>query len=769
MQGSRAFRLISILYAGVFLYSMFYAVNLLPFVPLVYFSLQYFRPLVLNKNIFVVPELKAYHIAGISWIVVELLITPSLSVAGEINRLHWIMMALHMIPMLLFLLAIFKHSVKYFLKYNAWHFLMDLVLCSVILALSVYPAFKNLLHMYPQFPKLRFLLYSIGTIACVLLSVIVLYFTKVRRLFEKNYDYNNLFFAIGMYVFGIYLSSIRLVFYPNSIPFEQIAFTLYTVFFFAALYSTTFVSSKPKYKGVAFAKSSVFYDFRLSILLVAFVVFGTAIGVIERNIAYIMLILIFINLNIDLIYKSKRVTLEIIEREHSSNQELEKLALRQSESLTEANKKLMNRILIDSLTGLNSLEFFYRKVEDLKKLNCPEFSLMAINIDDFKNVNNIYGHDVGDKLLVEISGRLKSEFGHEAYLIKLESDEFGVCFIDSSFASIEDYYNRISDALNSDYLIDGHKFMISFSLSIARYPADASNAEELIQRADIAMVEAKKMRTERKVMYFSSNFVRNIKEKNRFERHMSTLSMDREFSISYQTQHRFSNNEVACVSSMLIWNNKDFFEMDLSDILLYFEQAGKIQKLFAWFFNNVGVDISEHLNSGRSFDKYVITISSKSLEIVQSLPHMVSAFKSRGIPLNKIELSVHSDLLFAVFNSYPAVFKSIENYGMSVSIKDFGIGYSSLSHIKKCSVKKIVISQSLIENLDTDKQDYLVVKSIVMIGKGLGIEIMADGVERISQYWMLERSGCNLVSGPFISSPMCGEEFWNSVAVETVL
>lgn len=554
-----------------------------------------------------------------------------------------------------------------------------------------------------------------------------------------------------------------------SLLLHNMDYILYAVFAFLFILSLKDIFSKEKVIpnisiNLTFDKTYSSH-FSSNILLFSFLfLISTALllsGNISKNSYYILLGLLVLNLTTNLIFSYGYFNEKIVEKQKEENTNLELYVIEQIEDLRRINEELKTRVHYDSSTGLFNLASLYSKINELIERNEEKFSVVSINVDDFKTFNNVYGHHVGDQFLLEIANRLKKEFSEDSvFVYRVDGDEFAVLFMDNSFKEVERISARILSNMGTVFPIDGKNFFLEYSTSVVRYPLDAKNVEEIVQGLSVAMIESKKLKNNKQTVYFSTLLIKNMKKKMQFENFLRNVRLDRDFSIHIHQYYDVKNEEVSAIRPELVWNNAEFSEFKDS-VDQYIESIGILDKILSWFVDKLLEVFSREFADGFTIKKIVLRINNSPNAVIKNIPSIQKKLDMYQVPISKFDFEISSSFLGSLFKSHLSILKRLNNSGVGLVIRDFGIGYSSLNILKKCKVKRIIISEALITNIDMDTKDLLVFKSVINIAKGLRIEILVEGLERLSQYIAVKDLDCDFVSGNFIAEPLEIESFFD--------
>ncbi len=624
--------------------------------------------------------------------------------------------------------------------------------------------FMGVIILWKEISASPTILIVVQLILSVLISIVIVYFFKLVN-YIKNMFYTNVFY-LSLIIFAV-----ASLLFTSRINFNFIFYDLdyFLYFLFPILYIVSYefvdftvvenVEGDRHVENIGsddFVPNITFFLFVLTVLSLS-IMFGQ----VSKRMYFELIGFCILDISIDLLYSYRYVNEIIIAHEKEKNLELEVMVLKQIDSLTETNKKLNEEIVLDSLTGLYNIYSLYEKVDNLIKIEDIKFSLLSINIGEFKSVNNTYGHDIGDNLLFAIAAKLKANFGMpEIFLYRLEGDEFAILFMDNSDECIRKISKKLINIFTEPFVINNINLHLDFSSSIIRYPIDATATEEIIQRVNIAMTESKNLKNNKETMFFSNQLIKNIEKRNRFENHFREIAMEKEFAFYVHEIYDVNKDKNSYLKTELRSINSNFIDYEKA-ILDYAEQNGMLYKIVKWYLDLFLKVFSKEFVNQCGIEKVSISSPLSAATLINILPMAKTMFDRKGFPLSMIELEVKGDFLHEIYEYYPSTLLKLNSSSVSIVVKDFGVGYSSLANLKNCNVEKIVIGETLVSTLDTDTQDLMIVKSIVDISRGLRLKILVEGVERISQKILMEKVGCDYISGTYIYEPILIDDYYN--------
>jgi diguanylate cyclase (GGDEF)-like protein len=423
--------------------------------------------------------------------------------------------------------------------------------------------------------------------------------------------------------------------------------------------------------------------------------------------------------------------------------------------------KLFLKANYDTLTGLCNRECFMQKLKDIyydSKRNGKKFALLFIDIDYFKAINDTEGHKVGDKVLKILSKRLKDSVRKTDVVARFGGDEFIVLLKD--IHNIEDvvvYAQKILKKIKEKIEIDGKKYFVSASIGISIYPDNGEDLDKLIVYSDIAMYKSKSDGKDR-FNFYNAEFNKKAEDFISLKNDLIKAVENNELEVYFQPQ--FDRYECLYGSEALVrWNHpkKGFLtpdkfipyaiEMGLIDKidLFVFESAVKIYKnwyekgynpgILSWNVTVYQLQKEEFLSQIKNIiAKYQINPQILNLEITEE-----SLMKNPEISIKMLHL--------------------IKELGISVSVDDFGTGYSSLAYLKKLPIDKIKIDQSFIIDIPYNRDDVIITKAIINLGKNLGLKVVAEGVKtKIQRQYVIDK-GCDYIQGEYYSMPVSAGVF----------
>ncbi len=762
---------INIAYVVLSVIIAFFNINTLPYLTCFYSFLLCVMFFVIrknNKNKKFYNSLLYSDIGFLVWVFfylsTYLLITNNISLATKNYSLLFFL-----IPILLFFITIFSFIIKNSFEYRVSQYLINLFIsCATIF---VFLASLHIPYLSSDVFSNSIYIYAFIISNSLLTASILVYRYKEGIKANRNTFRNYLFLAVICFIFGNLLFYLRIYY---AISFYQLDYILYAIF--PLLYSFRIKVYDPVQKenvNKASLNSSEkqythYFSYNIAYFFMLFSVYTLTylLGLISPQIYYTLFGLLLFNLSINLMFSYGYFNEKIVSKQKQENLKLELQVIDQIEDLKKINDELRNKVIYDSVTGLYNIGSLYTKMNTLIDDGIEAFYVIAINIDDFKTLNNVYGHDLGDKFLLTIANRLKKEFADEnIFLYRIDSDEFAVLFMDTSFNDIENVSSRLFNLLENVMEIDDKKFYIAYSSSIVRYPIDATSTAELVQGLSVAMNESKKNKNKKEAVYYSNSLVKSVERKNRFENYFRNVLMESDFPIFIHKYYDIKQEKFTIIRPEIKWLNQDYCEENRT-IYEYAESVGLLDKLFIWYINKFFEIFLYQMENNLAIDKVSIRLYNSVNSIVKYIPIIEKKVKKQFIPISKINLEVKSEFLDELYKNHLSIFKRIDRHGVSFVIRKFGTGYTSLFNIKKLNVKKIIIDESLVDNIDIDSSELLMLKSVINIAKGLRIKILVEGLERISQFYAIKNLDCDYAAGTYMAESVSIDTFFKNAKEE---
>ena len=425
-----------------------------------------------------------------------------------------------------------------------------------------------------------------------------------------------------------------------------------------------------------------------------------------------------------------------------------------------AEEKIRQLAYYDTLTGLPNRELFLERLHQMLTLaqrDRDNVNLVFLDLDNFKDVNDTLGHDVGDKLLRSVADRLSACMRDSDVLARLGGDEFVVvCPSVTTQESVAAVVQRILAIFTDPFEIEGRQIYTSASIGIAVYPDDSQDASSLFRCADTAMYQAKK-EGRAQFRFFSAELNQKIMQRVALENSLRKGLERQEFFLHYQPLWEVKTSEMVGVEVLLRWQSSDFGLMQPSTFISLLEDTGLINTIGEWVLRSACTQMREWTLTENRELKMAVNISGKQMKHPKFLEMLTTIIQETGVDPMNLELEFTESVIMENVENTIETFRKLKEMGIQLSIDDFGTGYSSLNYLKHFPVDRIKIDKTFIADVDSNDSDAAIIEAIVSMAQSLSLRVVAEGVENSDQLHSLTRLGCDEVQGFYLAMPMLAE------------
>jgi diguanylate cyclase (GGDEF)-like protein len=392
--------------------------------------------------------------------------------------------------------------------------------------------------------------------------------------------------------------------------------------------------------------------------------------------------------------------------------------------------------------------------------------LMFLDLDRFKLINDSFGHVVGDQLLVEVAERLKAEIRTGDTLARLGGDEFMLLLPQpTSREQAERVAQKLIGSLQHPFLLRGKEVYINVSIGISMFPTDSNDINTLIKMADMSMYEVKST-GKNGYTFYTDKLEHAAAEKISIESGLRKALKNNELEMFYQPQINIKNRQIVGVEALLRWNHPQLGLVSPTYFIEQAEESSIIEQLSEWVLNRVVIDLFGNKDFLESQIKLSVNLSATDIRNSEFPENLVSFTEKFGIKPDRLEIEITENMFMGDIQACTRKLQVLSNKGISIAIDDFGTGYSSLNYLRELPVDTVKIDHSFISEIEHSKKGAALVAAIVGMAEGLGINIIAEGVESISQSDYLEGLGCHTMQGFLFSKPVPVADFLNIVVTQ---
>ncbi|MDV3468798.1 EAL domain-containing protein [Stenotrophomonas sp. C3(2023)] len=432
-----------------------------------------------------------------------------------------------------------------------------------------------------------------------------------------------------------------------------------------------------------------------------------------------------------------------------------------SDSLSDAQHELTQAALHDPLTRLPNRRLLQQRIERAlvtAEQESGRFAVMFLDLDGFKQVNDVYGHQAGDALLVAVSERIGRLLRPSDMLARLGGDEFVLVVDMAPGQDIGLYAQRLLQALDSADLVPARDMQITASVGIALCPDHAASERQLMAFADAAMYQAKDAGRNRYMMY-SDAMQDSAEQQFRLLADLRRAVSNGELLLHYQPKVLASTQHVCGAEALIRWQHPERGLVPPDSFIRLAERSGVICDIGRWALREACRQLRQWHEQGHT--DWTIAVNLSPLQFTSStlLQDVQQALVQHDLPPRSLVLEITEGTVMRDTETSVGLLHALAALGVGISIDDFGTGYSSLLYLKRLPATELKIDHAFVRDLEHSQEDVVIVSAVVALGHALDMDIVAEGVETAAQRAYLERLGCNYLQGYLLGRPVGAERF----------
>ena len=444
------------------------------------------------------------------------------------------------------------------------------------------------------------------------------------------------------------------------------------------------------------------------------------------------------------------VVIDPIYREDGSLLGFAKITRDRTEQL-ETSEKILFMARHDAMTGLPNRVHFLERLDEVMSALHPgqqQVAVVSIDLDGFKEVNDAFGHGVGDQLLSELGRRLKASVGENEMVARFGGDEFVAFKLIRHQRQLSDFITRLQRALTGMLRLAQTDIVPGASLGVALFPGDAIDRAQLLNNADLAMYRAKKSLDE-KICYYEANMDEASRARRAMARDLWVALEQGQFFLNFQIQQAVSGDEITGYEVLLRWQHPTQGLIPPATFIPVAEECGAISAIGDWVLEHACREaVLWNLQP-----RIAVNLSALQLSNAGLVGKVRAVLAATGLPAHRLELEVTETALIADRDRALHLLQQLKAMGVTIAMDDFGSGYSSLETLRSFPFDKIKLDRSFINELETSQQAKAFVRAILALGHSLNVAVLAEGVETEAQRAILEEEGCQEGQGYLFGYP----------------
>lgn len=411
----------------------------------------------------------------------------------------------------------------------------------------------------------------------------------------------------------------------------------------------------------------------------------------------------------------------------------------------------------DSLTGLLNRSSFQTQllssIAHAKRLG-EDWGLFLLDLDGFKAVNDTLGHPAGDSLLSMVARRLQKELRDSDIIARIGGDEF--CVIGpylSGISGAAEVARKILTTLSAPYVLNGQTVHIGASVGITMFCADGVNAEQLMKNADLALYDAKKS-TRGGYRFFDSDMNNKARIRMSMGKELKIAIDRKQLGLCYQPKVDALTGCIVGAEALARWWHPSQGQISPLEFIPVAESTGSIGQLGDWVLQSACNQINSWCDEGLKPLQIAVNLSTVQLKYSDFLDRVLRTIETSKVDPSLLEFEITESMIVQESDSAIGLLNNLKDIGVSLAIDDFGVGYSSLSHLAQFPVDKLKIDRSFVSAVGLDTKATAIAKTIIDLGKNLDMTIVAEGVETEEQYRFFRSEGCHEIQGYYFCEPL---------------
>ncbi|CAJ0773172.1 putative bifunctional diguanylate cyclase/phosphodiesterase [Ralstonia chuxiongensis] len=435
-------------------------------------------------------------------------------------------------------------------------------------------------------------------------------------------------------------------------------------------------------------------------------------------------------------------------------------------SLAAANKELAYLALHDNLTKLSNrvlLEDRLTQAIRTAEREKRRFALMFMDLDGFKAVNDVYGHHVGDLLLIDVAQRISARVRQQDTVARVGGDEFVVLAYVDDPEDAGTLADALLEVVREPFMAGGHELRVSTSIGIAIYPGNGGNQHDLLTNADAAMYHAKGL-GRNAYSFFEPSMNADVQQQLQLVQDLRRAVERNELVLHYQPKFNAPNGPIMGVEALVRWQHPQRGLVPADEFIPLAEKTGLIVPLGTWVLDEACHQMAQWHREGRTGWTVAVNLSALQFGHAALIDTVRDTLERHALDPRSLTLEITESTAMRDVDASLQILQQLDAMGVGISIDDFGTGYSSLLYLKRLPASELKIDRGFVRDLAHDTEDAAIVSAIVALGQTLNLRIVAEGVETAEQQAFLTRLGCHSLQGYLLGRPMTAESLSAAMA-----
>ncbi len=496
-------------------------------------------------------------------------------------------------------------------------------------------------------------------------------------------------------------------------------------------------------------------------MLIPVVILVYKMDVVTENEFYILMITCLAYLIMWKTQQANELTQALLAKQKEENSKLGEWVDYQNQELKVANEQLEKVSYKDALTGLYNRKYGRIYLTQIMAEDPEEvFAHVSMDVNYFKPINDNYGLEVGDKVLVEVAERLRGMQNEKILAFRVGADEFSMIFRDCGDKdALVHQLMELKEVLDQPIEVEGQVFRLSLSIGVAIYPQDAKEMGQLLKYSDSARRSIKHRHSKTEFRFYDSELIGQVSRRHRLEMKLQSAEYDRDFQLYYQPQVDCHTEKLIGMEALIRWIDPVDGFISPGEFIPIAEEMGLMGNIGAWVNRTAMRQIKEWNEKYGTELVTGINVSPVQMRDPKFAEHFIEEMNTQEVPAKWLDVEITEGYALNSTIAGEDIIGKLKDAGLTFSVDDFGTGYASFNNMLDFTFDRIKIAKELIDDIETNHNAYVIVKVIIQMAQGLGLQSIAEGVENEGQLQILRELECGQIQGYFFGRPLPPNQF----------